>query len=124
MKSIQEIERMSLEDLERIASDERIEVPNGFTQKIEAQIIAEDLRAESVTPSRWIGIAAAVAVIIGVGIGIFGLQNEPKDTFDDPYLAYAELERAFATMSQELRKGFEMADRSEEIMDKAAAVFD
>ena len=32
MKSIQEIERMSLEDLERIASDERIEVPNGFTQ--------------------------------------------------------------------------------------------
>lgn len=124
MKSIQEIERMSLEDLERIASDERIEVPNGFTQKIEAQIIAEDLRAEAVTPSRWIGIAAAVAVIIGVGIGIFGLQNEPKDTFDDPYLAYAELERAFATMSQELRKGFEMADRSEEIMDKAAAVFD
>lgn len=124
MKSIQEIERMSLEDLERIASDERIEVPNGFTQKIEAQMIAEDLRVESVTPSRWIGIAAAVAVIIGVGIGIFGLQNEPKDTFDDPYLAYAELERAFATMSQELRKGFEMADRSEEIMDKAAAVFD
>lgn len=124
MKSIQEIERMSLEDLERIASDERIEVPNGFTQKIEAQMIAEDLRVESVTPSRWVGIAAAVAVIIGVGIGIFGLQNEPKDTFDDPYLAYAELERAFATMSQELRKGFEMADRSEEIMDKAAAVFD
>lgn len=124
MKSIKEIEKMSLEDLERIASDESIEVPDGFAEKIEAQVIAEDLRTESGTPSRWIGIAAAVAVLIGVGIGIAGRQNEPKDTFDDPYLAYAELERAFATMSQELRKGFEMADRSEEIMDKAASVFE
>lgn len=124
MKSIKEIEKMSLEDLERIASDESIEVPDGFAEKIEARVIAEDLRTESGTPSRWIGIAAAAAVLIGVGIGIAGRQNEPKDTFDDPYLAYAELEMAFATMSQELRKGFEMADRSEEIMDKAASVFE
>ena len=52
-----------------------------------------------------------------------GWENEPKDTFDDPYLAYAELEKAFTRMSGEIRKGVSMAQQSEEIIEKTASVF-
>ena len=72
----------------------------------------------------WIGAAAAVTLLAGTALGIVNWQNQPKDTFDDPYLAYAELEKAFATMSDSLQKGLAMADKSEDIIDRTINVFE
>ena len=130
MKSLKDIENMSLEELERASLDERTPVPEGFAERIgkqvEAQKIARDLEndADRVKTVRWIGTAAAVTLLTGTALGIVNWQNQPKDTFDDPYLAYAELEKAFATMSDSLQKGIAMADKSEDIMGKATSVFD
>ena len=130
MKSIKEIENMSLEELMAVSSDEATAVPEGFAERIgkqvEAQKIARDLEndADRVKTVRWIGTAAAVTLLTGTALGIVNWQNQPKDTFDDPYLAYAELEKAFATMSDSLQKGIAMADKSEDIMGKATSVFD
>ena len=130
MKSIKEIENMSLEELIAVSLDEATAVPEGFAERIgkqvEAHKIAKDLEndADRVKTVRWIGAAAAVTLLAGTGLGIANWQKQPKDTFDDPYLAYAELEKAFATMSDSLQKGIAMADKSEDIIDRTINVFE
>ena len=130
MKSIKEIENMSLEELIAVSSDEATAVPEGFAERIgrqvEAQKVAKDLAkdADRVRTVRRIGAAAAVTLLAGTALGIANWQNQPKDTFDDPYLAYAELEKAFATMSDSLQKGIAMADKSEDIIDRTINVFE
>ena len=130
MKSIKEIENMSLEELIAVSSDEATAVPEGFAERIgkhvEAHKIAKDLEndADRTRTVRWIGAAAAVTLLAGTALGIVNWQNQPKDTFDDPYLAYAELEKAFATMSDSLQKGLAMADKSEDIIGRTINVFE
>ena len=121
---------MSLEELVAVSSDEATAVPEGFAERIgkqvEAHKIARDLEndADRVKTVRWIGAAAAVTLLAGTALGIVNWQKQPKDTFDDPYLAYAELEKAFATMSDSLQKGLAMADKSEDIIDRTINVFE
>ena len=130
MKSIKEIEKMSLEELIEVSSDEATAVPEGFAERIgkqvEVQKIARNLEndADHIRAVRWIGAAAAVTLLAGTGLGIANWQKQPKDTFDDPYLAYAELEKAFATMSDSLQKGLAMAEKSEDIIDRTINVFE
>ena len=130
MKSIKEIENMSLEELIAVSSNEATAVPEGFAERIgkqvEAHKIAKDLEndADRVNTVRWIGAAAAVTLLAGTALGIVNWQKQPKDTFDDPYLAYAELEKAFATMSDSLQKGLAMAEKSEDIIDRTINVFE
>lgn len=53
---------------------------------------------------RWIGIAAAAALLIGLAFGITG-SPRLKDTYDDPLLAYAEAEKALALISDVMSGG-------------------
>lgn len=130
MKSLKDIENMSLEELERASLDERTAVPEGFAERIQASVdaqgiidgIAEDPRHGRMV--RIVGAAASVAVLAGVGLGIARWQNEPKDTFDDPYMAYAELEKALAIMSDGVQKALAMAEESEAALDKVTSVFE
>lgn len=119
MKSLKDIENISLEELEAVSLDDSIAVPEGFAQRLQ-----ERLPGRQVRMVRFIAAAASVAVLAGVGFGIARWQNEPKDTFDDPYLAYAELEKAFAKMSGEIQKGLVMAEESEAAMYKVTSIFE
>lgn len=129
MKSLKEIEDISLEELEAVSQDEAMAVPEGFRQRLEAELDAqtkletmkEEPRKIRLVPV--IGVAASVLLLIGIGLGIARWQSEPKDTFTDPYLAYAELEKAFSTMSEGMNKALAMADKSETIIDRATSVF-
>jgi hypothetical protein len=129
MKSLKEIEDISLEELDAVSQDEAITVPEGFRQRLEAELdaqnkletIKEEPRKIRLVPV--IGVAASVLLLIGIGLGIARWQSEPKDTFTDPYLAYAELEKAFSTMSEGMNKALAMADKSETIIDRATSVF-
>ena len=129
MKSLKEIEDISLEQLEAVSQDETIAVPEGFRQRLEAELDAQDkLETMKEEPRKIrlapvIGVAASVLLLIGIGLGIARWQSEPKDTFTDPYLAYAELEKAFSTMSEGMNKALAMADKSETIIDRATSVF-
>jgi hypothetical protein len=100
MKSVKEIEKLPLEDLIEVASNETIKVPEGLYDRL-----AQDVDRE-VSGNRWFKIAGAAAIVIlVVGLGLLKFENEPKDTFSDPYLAYAELEKAFEMVSEGMQKG-------------------
>lgn len=107
MKSIKEIENMSLEQLEAVSMDKSIAVPEGFANRLENSL---EGRKSKVKVVRFVAAAASVAVLAGVGFGIAKWQDEPKDTYDDPYLAYAELERAFEMISTGINQSLEMAN--------------
>ncbi len=71
---------------------------------------------------RFISAAAAAAIVAGVGFSL--IENDPKDTFDDPQQAYAELEKAFGKISDGLARGVAMAEDSQRIIDKISEVFE
>ena len=117
MKSIKDIEHITTEELDAISSDEKIVVPDDLDHKILSGILGVKKRTY-----RMISAAAAITVIIA-GLSISLLNNEPEDTFDNPYLAYAELEKAFATMSEGIKKGMDMVETSETVIKKSAEIF-
>ena len=117
MKSIDEISRLSAEDLERISLDESIPVPEELSARVQAAVRAADRQAQH---RRWVlpaGIAAAVATLVAVGLTLTR-NPEPMDTFDDPYLAYAEVEKVFAKISGTVAYGAEKVSQSEQTLDK------
>jgi len=131
MKSMKDIENMSLEQLEAVSMDENIAVPEGFAERLKEDFVRlerltedEPKKTGRVMTLRLVSVAAAVALLAGVGFGIARWQNEPKDTFDDPYLAYAELEKAFARVSDGMQRGLAMVEESEAAMDKVTSIFE
>ena len=131
MKSVKDIEKMSLEQLEAVSMDENIAVPEGFAERLKGdfgtleRLTEEELQKTGrVMTLRMVSIAAAAALLAGVGFGIARWQNEPKDTFDDPYLAYAELEKAFARVSDGMQRGLAMVEESEAAMYKVTSIFE
>ena len=133
MKSIKDIENMSLEQLEAVSMDESITVPDGFAARMkenaDAAVTAglltgnesEDQVRRKVV--RYVAAAASVVIMAGVGYGIVQWQSQPKDTFDDPYLAYAEVEKAFEKISSSINRSLEMAGETEQVIEKATSVF-
>ena len=132
MKSLKDIENISLEKLEAVSLDESIKVPEGFAESLQENIEAQRKveRLDQADRAAWtvrltfISAVASVAVLAGIGLGIARWQNEPKDTYDDPYMAYAELEKAFATISGGMQKALAMAEESEEAFDKVTSLFE
>lgn len=111
MKRIEDIENLAVDELERIADDAGIEIPEGLDAKLVSTIVASD--SGSIAPRRYntlkivtgtvaTGIAACLAVLLMVSGG-------PKDTYDDPKLAYAELERTMSLISSKMERGLQMA---------------
>ena len=133
MKSIKDIENMSLEQLEAVSMDESITVPDGFASRMKDGVqtceVLEHLASDEsedrrkVRTLKIVSVAASVALLAGVGYGTASWQNQPKDTFDDPYLAYAEIEKAFEKMSTGINKSLAMAGETEVVIEKVASVF-
>ena len=117
MKSIKDIEQITIEELEAISLDKKIVVPQDLDYKIQSRLLGKKKKIYSM-----ISVAAAITVIV-TGLGLSTLSNEPKDTFDNPYLAYAELEKAFATMSEGMKKGMDMVEASESVIKKSTEIF-
>ena len=94
MKTIDEIEKLSLDELERISLDNSIEVPDGLENRIGQALYARSRKR--MIP--WIcDIAASLLLVVGLAISLRPPQLQ--DTFDDPALAYAEVERVLLSVS-------------------------
>ena len=108
MKTIEEIEKMSLEDLEAASSGNEVEVPPGLRERIEDSLTACTISGENNHGRgrawRWCLGACAAAACTVIALRV---HDPVKDTFSDPMEAYAEVEKAFAIISSTMAKGIE-----------------
>lgn len=134
MKRLEDIESLSMLDLERIASDESIKVPATLKHDIAVTARAlemeskeeEEVREAHVLHRRYRKIlrmisypAAAVAIVtIGMHISFQDSITTPKDTFDDPRMAYAQMEQVLGFISEKMNTGMEIADAVEPVIGK------
>lgn len=108
MKTLQEIEKLTAGDLQRIGADESISVPADLQVR---------LPRRQTTLRGW-SIAAAAAILIGLGWWGLDRARQPKDTFDDPYLAYAAVEQALSRVSGGVHNAAAKVSESEAMIDK------
>ena len=122
MKSIEEIEKMNLEELERTADDTGVPVPEDLKAGLDGVIDSLELvdRAVERHERRRIiyGICtAAVCLQVFIFAGLMQLRgrNAPVDTFDDPELAYAMVQEALGQVSMNMRKGVDAVGKGREM---------
>ena len=134
MKRLEDIEKLSMLDLERIASDESVKVPDSLNHDIAVTARALEISSKEDDKSQENNVfhkryrkilkmisypAAAVAIItIGMGISFQDSITTPKDTFDDPKLAYQQMEQVFGFISEKMNTGMDIADAAEPVIDK------
>ena len=128
MKRIEDIEKMGLEELEAAAIEEKVEVPQGLAWRIQERILSSELAKEPpiekpqiqrkrILQYSW--IAAAVVIVLALVLLKPEMQkNTLQDTFDDPYMAYAQVEKAFAEISNKMSMGVEMVAQAKPLAEK------
>lgn len=120
MKRIQDIEKMQEEELEMAALGEDITIPAGLEERIKAAIAAKETVKPEARPVRWIPYAA-LAVAAGLAAVVLihhDGSGKLQDTFEDPYLAYAQVEATFQKISDKMAIGVDMAAKAEQAAEK------
>ena len=121
MKTLKELEDITLAELQEASDDPSVPVPEGLRERLAETVgtlsVAENLEERRPLPARWrvAGIAAALAVLIGTG-ALLLRPTRPADTYDDPMLAYAEVQRAFNEMAVRMNKGLEQTAAVQEML--------
>ena len=128
MKRIEDIEMMEVEDLLKVAEDNSVPVPQGLESRLRETILSQKIAEEEDAPAvslrtRWItGFVVAAACTVAAVFLHNPAQSELKDTFDDPRLAYAEVERTFERISSKMSKASEMAYEATSEIGKPASI--
>ena len=104
MKRLEDIENMELDELIAEAERNCTVVPEDLENGIRSRISRH--RRVKMDRIRY-GAAAAIAALMACSalVGLTLSSRMPKDTFDDPELAYAEVQRAFGMISDALNTG-------------------
>ncbi len=120
MKRIQDIEKLQEEDLEMAALGEDITIPAGLEERIKAAIAAKEAVKPKAEPVRWIPYAALAVAAGFAAVAIIRHNGSGKlqDTFDDPYLAYAQVEATFQKISDKMAIGVDIAAKAEQTAEK------
>ena len=120
MKRIQDIEKLQEEELEMAALGEDITIPAGLEERIKAAIAAKEAVKPKAEPVRWIPYAALAVAAGFAAVAIIRHNGSGKlqDTFDDPYLAYAQVEATFQKISDKMAIGVGVAAKAEQTAEK------
>ena len=115
MKTLEEIERLSPEELEQAASSSQVPVPAGLQGRIRQQLAAAEISAQAPVRRLPRGLIPALAAAAAATAFALLPHGGPKDSFDDPRLAYAEVEKAFQIISDKLSSGMDLTREATEI---------
>lgn len=127
MKHIKDIEFMTPEELEIAALAESAPVPEGLESRIKETLAA---KAATEAAPRSAGFrdrfgwapAVALAAFAAIAILIAIPGNSPKDTFDDPAMAYAQVEAVFKDISGRIASGMDKVSQAEAIASKPSEI--
>jgi len=112
MKTLEEIEQLSAEELEQKATESPAAVPEGLRSRLRMTLAAQEFlageEAEKARPVRWFPYATLATAVAAATLLVALPGRGPKDTFDDPLLAYAEVEKAFQTISDKMSVGVDL----------------
>ena len=126
MKRLEDIEYMDVEQLEAAALQEHIPIPEGLEDRIKASIAAATVAegAAKQKPVRWIPYAAVAAAAAIAAVAIIPSRSNAglKDTFDDPYLAYAQVEAVFQNISDKMSVGVGMTENAAAVAGKPVQI--
>lgn len=110
-----------------ITDIEHIDVPSDLEASLEKMLdgmaAAEKIMAEEKKRTKFrillsgLSAAAAVAIISLMGYGLW-LGSAPADTFDNPQLAYLEVEKALNTISGHLQNSCSEMEKTEKMIDR------
>ena len=131
MKTCEEIEKIPFEELERMADDTGIAVPEDLSAQLASSVQAAALTEALSGPSRrqkrlrWT-IPSAVGALVAAALAVVLVlrPGEPKDTFKTPEEAYAQLEETFRFISATMSRGMELATDVQPTLEKAADIID
>ena len=126
MKRMEDIEKMEVEELESAALENDIPIPSGLEDRIKATLAAKsalEMRQER-TSFRW---APYAALAVAASLAAFALlprinRDNLKDTYDDPYLAYAQVEATFQKISEKMAAGVNLAGKAGETADETLEI--
>jgi len=132
MKTLQEIEQIPFEELERMAEDPSVAVPQDLAADVASSVQAAALAEALQTPApprrrrRWVIPSAVAGALVAVSLAVVLVlrPGEPKDTFKTPEEAYAQLEETFRFISATMSRGMELATDVQPTLEKAADIID
>ncbi|NLZ19896.1 MAG: hypothetical protein GXY24_06505 [Bacteroidales bacterium] len=125
MKTLEEIEKLSIEELEQAAAASPAPVPAGLKNGIRQALAAHELANATprTRPARWVPLAALAVAAAAAAVVVLP-QRGPKDTFDDPRLAYAEMEKAFQLISDKMSVGADLAREARTVSENTLNILD
>lgn len=133
MKTTADIEKLTLAELEKMADDTSVEVPESLERKVTDAVLAAEALGEGrhthhgedgynlgdverrhavkkvlmLVPAA----AAAIAAAVAIGFNVYNLYRTPVDTFSTPEEALACLEQTFSMIEEKTDKSLEVAER-------------
>lgn len=123
MKPLEHIEKLTPQELEQISLDTSVKVPEGLAKELSSLVAAAELseaqdskRQAWPTPLRY-GIAAVAVALLALSISL-SVPKTPKDTFSDPYLAYAQVQEVFDKISKTSNKAAQIAGKAVPVIEK------
>lgn len=109
---------------------ETVKVPESLRQELSAMIDSMDAAEKILSSDRGpakkaltyiMGVAAGIVLVAGVWMAAV-TYSTPEDTFTDPQTAYAEVERALASISEKMNPGLEKAVDAERSLDRSVEI--
>lgn len=123
MKRNEDIEKLTLEELVGIGENTGVQVPSGLDEDIRTALTAAEINSFGIRSRRGVAVYAAFAAALACLVIALALPGRPEDTFDDPALAYAEVEKALVLISSKAGEGLGMAAQAEKEMDRTMEIF-
>lgn len=133
MKTIEEINKINFDELERIADDSSITVPQRLESKVEDVLLASGVIEQEQKRRERLSWRKPLPYVVVSGIAAFGLalavllqppRTELQDSFDSPQLAYAEVEKTLVFIASNINKGLEIASEATDNFEEPKRVMD
>lgn len=124
MKRLEDIEKLSDEELLAIAGDPSVQMPSELQKELAALVGAAELAGPAVSEKKTgrllprAAAALAIAAAIAAVMVLAPASKTPKDTFDDPVLAYQEVEKNLNYIACKFDKARDIAGSAVPVIEK------